>query len=257
MESVTNEKAQAWENVGGLFWTLGRMSARPSEAEISEFLTSIGDDSCVMVIGASTKDLVEAAAKVAARVVVLDFSARMIADLGDSLPAGTAELHVVDITQMPPQQLRGTADFVLSDRLINRFTTSEAAAALQSMLTLAKLGGQVCTSVKIGLYEMDHRMIEEAKRSGCLDAVWDAETKTIDFGHSDEVLERAVLPHGDIPREVLLSWYRGRKKETRFDRSDVLALLGQCQTAVEVIGVGPLPDAPSTDWFRLRRMRGV
>lgn len=256
MSEVPNEKAEAWQHVGGLFWTHGRATARPSQAEIDQFLDGAGAADCVVVVGASTKELVEAAASRVRCVVVLDFSSRMIDDLREHLPEGMAELHVIDITQPPPAALRGIAELVLSDRLINRFTRTEAAQAFQSMLALAKPGGEVRTSVKIGLYDMDRRMIEEAERSGCLEGVWDPASRTIDFSHSDKVLERAVLPHGEIPRDVLLAWYRGRRKETRFERSDIFEIASGLSHPPERVEWAPFPDAPATEMFLLRRSAG-
>lgn len=254
--TYANPKAHAWDHVGDLFWTMGRKSARPTEAEINLFLAGSTPESTVIIIGGSTKELAEAAAARAMRVIVLDFSRRMIEDLGRHMPANSAELYVYDVTEDVPPHLLGVADFVLSDRLINRFSEAEAALGFKHMLELCKPGGEVRLSVKIGLYDMDYRMIEVAKRHEKLGAVWDDENSTIDFSAARDFLDEVILPHGDIPKDVLKPWYMGRGKEKRFTDEDIVRLSKRTEIAHDYASAADFPDAPKTALYKFIRQRG-
>lgn len=251
MFDVENPKAAAWNLVGGLFWTKGRATARPTEAEIDMFLSRLSPGARIAVIGASTKELVEAALARGLRPSVLDFSARMCADLVDAVGPG-ADVRVVDITGPVPEDLAGVHEAVISDRLINRFTHEEGAKALSGMLALAQAGGTVRASVKMGFYPMDERMIEEGRRRGTLERFYDARTRTIDFPAAEDVLETCLLPHGEIDREILLEWYRGRGRESRFDDADIRAMAVRARAGDRVVGAVeavPFPDAKETTCY--------
>jgi hypothetical protein len=247
-----NTKAAAWDLIGSLFWEVGRTSAKPSTAEIELFLADIPAGARCSVVGASTKDLVETLVSHGAVVTVLDFSERMCHDLAAALPAGCCRVLQHDITRPAPEELRGTQQFVLSDRLVNRFTSAEAQAGLAGMLDLLADGGQVRTSVKLGLYPMDERMIDLGRRRGCLARFYDAAQRTIDFSAAGDVLADALLPHGRIAPELLLDWYRGRGREKRFDHADIVALVGQAGVpgrALRLRLTSDLPEAPSTRMY--------
>jgi len=118
---IGNTKSAAWDLIGSLFWEAGRVSAKPSDEEIELFLAGIPVGARCAVVGASTKNLVEALIARGAEVSVLDFSERMCADLRAALPAGSCQVHRHDITLQAPQDLRRSQQYVLSDRLVNRF----------------------------------------------------------------------------------------------------------------------------------------
>jgi NAD(P)-dependent dehydrogenase (short-subunit alcohol dehydrogenase family) len=246
---VHNTKAGAWDLIGSLFWEVGRTSAKPSTAEIGLFLADVPAGARCSVVGASTKDLVEALVAHGAEVTVLDFSERMCHDLRAALPEGCCRVLQHDITRPAPDGLRGTQQFVLSDRLVNRFTAAEAEAGLAGMLDLLADGGQVRTSVKLGFYPMDQRMIDLGRERGCLERFYDAAQRTIDFSAAGDVLPDALLPHGGIAPELLLDWYRGRGREKRFDDADLVDLIGQARVtgrALRLLCASEFPEAPST-----------
>lgn len=249
-----NPKAKAWNAVGSLFWSHGRKSARPSATEINLLLENLPASARVVVIGASTKELIEAAVNAGYRVLVLDFASKMLGDLAASLEPDCIDVGLADITSPDSWRFESQADAVVSDRLVNRFTSDEAIAAFSNMFKLCRPGGLVRTSVKIGLYEMDRRMIDLAQAKGQLAEVWNPSTKTINLAVPG-ILEQALLPHGDIDRQLLMQWYRGRGCETRYEREDVLHLARKGFPALEVIKIEPLPDAPDTDQFCFRRPR--
>lgn len=229
-----NTKAAAWDLIGSLFWESGRTTAKPSDEEIGLFLDGITAGDRCTVVGASTKDLVEALLGLGAEVTVVDFSQRMCDDLRAALPEGSCRIQRHDITRRAPLELRGTQKFVLNDRLVNRFSEAEARKGLEGMLDLLADGGQVRASIKLGLYPMDERMIANGRERGTLDSFYDAEAKVIDFAAAGDVLTDSLLPHGDIDPDLLLQWYRGRGREQRFDHEDVTALLA----AADVEGRG-------------------
>lgn len=251
--SIENTKAAAWDLIGGAFWTAGRTTAKPSATELELFTAGIAAGSRVTVVGASTKDLVEALIARDAQVSVLDFSARMCDDLRSALPEGSWQVLQHDITGPAPAQLRGTQQYVLSDRLINRFSGPEAQAGVEGMLDLLAVGGEVRTSIKLGLYDMDRRMIEVGRERGCLSSFFDEANNIIDFAAAGDVLVDALLPHGEIPAHLLLDWYRGRGREQRFDHEDVVVLLAAASDgtrALDLVGSVEFPQAPQTRLYR-------
>lgn len=253
-----NPKSAAWDLVGGLFWESGRRTARPSVAEIGWMTRGIPAGARCVVVGASTRDLVVALLGIGAKVTVLDFAGRMCADLRAALPPGACPIHQHDITSGPLGQLAGTQDYVLSDRLINRFSETEALPGLLGMAGLLAVDGEVRTSVKLGLYPMDERMIALGRSHGCLAAFYDEDKRVMNFAAAGEILRQALLPHGDIPAEVLLDWYRGRGAEKRFEHEDIVELFGNSVTrrgTLRLLNSALLPDAPATRLYvgRLER----
>lgn len=251
MTTSENAKASAWDLVGGLFWTKGRATARPTDAEIDIFLDGLSPGARVAIVGASTKDLVQAALDRGLAVTVLDFSAKMCADLAGAV-SGDADIRVQDITVDIPAPLRGKFDAAMSDRLVNRFTREEAVRALSGMLALLREGGTLRASIKLGFYPMDERMMEEGRRRRNLSAFYDESTRTIDFPAAGDVLESCLLPHGEIDRSILLSWYRGRGRESRFDDADVLALAREASSGDLALGASrssAFPNARDTSYY--------
>ncbi|MFJ8621294.1 hypothetical protein ACIRD3_00440 [Kitasatospora sp. NPDC093550] len=249
---TVNEKSSAWDLIGSLFWESGRTTAKPSDEEISLFTTGIPRGARCTVVGASTKDLVEALIAHGAVVTVLDFSERMVTDLRAALPAGSCEVLQHDITRPAPEHLRGTQDFVLNDRLVNRFAETEARKGIEGMLDLLADGGQLRASIKLGLYPMDERMIATGRERGELERFYDAETKVIDFSLAGDVLTDSLLPHGEIDSELLLQWYRGRGKEQRFDHEDIVALVESAavgERALRLLSSTDFGQAPATRMY--------
>src|SRR4051812_17042991 len=97
---IINPKAQAWDLIGSMFWKHGRKNARPSRADIERLLVGVGPGGQCVIIGASTKELIEAAIRRNASVVVLDFSERMCRELAETLANSDMPCHIVrcDIT---------------------------------------------------------------------------------------------------------------------------------------------------------------
>ncbi|MCW7762564.1 class I SAM-dependent methyltransferase [Photorhabdus luminescens] len=252
---MTNIKVAAWDIVGGLFWEQGRKSAKPSIKELEEFTNGIKRGDRVAVIGASTKELVERLIRMETKVTVYDFSRVMCDALREALTPNLPNIEVLDITVPLEDALLGSFDFVLNDRLINRFTSEEAEEALTNMVLLAK-DGEVRTSIKLGSYPMDERMISLGKERGNLDDFYDSKTKTINFALAGDVLKDALLPHGDIDTEILLQWYQKRGVETRYSDADFQALVNGLSIGngaqVTITNQTDFPDAKQTIMYTLK-----
>ena len=246
-----NTKSTGWDLIGELFWTKGRITARPSESEIDIFLADLPPSARIAIVGASTKELIQTALTRNFTVTVLDFSAKMCADL-DAAIGSKIDIRLQDITGTMPCDLWGQYDAVLSDRLINRFTREESVRGLSNMLTLLNESGTIRTSVKLGFYPMDMRMIEEGLRNETLASFYDETTCTIDFLKAGTVLETCLQPHGDINREILLAWYRCRGCESRYNDVDVLTLAGKVRVddrELRCTNSRSFPNAEETNYY--------
>jgi sirohydrochlorin ferrochelatase len=222
---ISNPKSHAWDHVGSQFWELGRPSARPDAATIARFLDGFDAGAAVLIVGASTRDLVVAAVRRGAEVTVVDFSRRMCDDLAAALRGLPVGILLADITDDCSHVGRHRFAGVLSDRLVNRFTVEELGRALRSMTRLARSGHEIRFTVKHGFYPMDLRLLELGRSDGTVNRFYDERSHTIDYPSAAHLLEQALVPHGDIPRAVLLPWYLGRGKETRYFPGDVERLV--------------------------------
>jgi hypothetical protein len=225
---VVNSKVEAWDMIGDLFWEKGRKTAMPSDAEMKLFTNGIKSGDKVAVIGASTKYLVELLMEIGAIVTVYDFSKQMCDALKNALSFNAPKIEVLDITAQLNEELIGSQDYVLNDRLVNRFTWNESIKAVRNMMLLA-INGEVRASILLGLYPMDERMIALGKERGTLEEFYDEKNKTMYFAKAGDVLKDALVPHGDIKPEILLQWYIHRKEEVRFDDSDVRRLVNNVE----------------------------
>jgi len=248
-----NPKASAWDAVGGMFWRKGRKSARPSRAELQMFLAEIGPGERCGILGASTKELIEAAVVRQLGVVVFDFSTVMLQELQHAIGANSCAYVCLDLLESIPDALRSSVRFVLADRLINRFSHHEVPVFLRNALTLLLGGGELRMTVKLGLYPMDLLLIDEGRRRGTLKRFYDEETRTIDYGSARQELEVCLVPHGSIRRDVLLDWYVGRGKESRFDHETVIQMLADANENSRLFHVTDAmscPDAPATFMYK-------
>ncbi|MCC4242081.1 class I SAM-dependent methyltransferase [Thalassospira povalilytica] len=252
---MLNHKALAWDKIGNLFWEKGRTSAKPSAYEMELFTRDIQPGDRVCVIGASTKELVCLLMDKSAQITVYDFSQGMCQSLREAVPDATVAIETLDIVAPLDANLIGSQDYVLNDRLINRFTASEAESALKNMCALAQ-NGEVRASIKLGFYPMDEKMIALGKERGTLSDFFDENTSTIDFSKAGTVLNESILAHGEIDRELLLEWYRGRAAEKRFEHAEIEALADQIVlpngNRIQVTGVYDFPDAINTNLYNFR-----
>jgi hypothetical protein len=256
---MANIKSDAWDHIGGLFWTHGRTSAKLSEKEVTRLLQGVPVEANVCIVGASSKALIETTVARGANVVVLDFSERMCLDLRNTLGPSAPDIRLCDITTAVADDLWLSQDFVFAERLINRFFYGETLAAISHMSSMLSSAGELRCTIRIGYYPMDLRLIEEGTRLGICSAFYDESTRTLDYGAAAGILESCLVPHGTIPKERLLKWYLGRGREKRWLREDLQDLfdredhLGRFLSAVEL---EDLPDADHTVLVRAKLREG-
>ncbi len=214
-----NDKAKAWDIIGKDFWKSGRKTAKPSNKHIRKFSEGIFSTSYVCIVGASTKNLIEHLLAKNCNVFVYDFSEKMCMDLRKEIDDKKCKIELKDITK--PKLLNlNKFDYVLNDRLINRFNIEETISYLNSCNKILKKGGIVRSSIKIGLYPMDEILLKNAKSRGLEKHFFNSKTSTINYEASAPVLKECVQKHGNISKEKLINWYLNRREEKRFSITD-------------------------------------
>jgi hypothetical protein len=253
LTELANPKAGAWDAIGASYWNAG-YSGGPSARDIDRYLEDVEPGAPLAVLGASTLHLIAGAIDRGASVTVLDFSAGMRAALRDELAGRPCRIVAQDITREVPEALAGRFRLVLADRLLNRFVEPELRAALRQLLRLLDDGGQIRTSIRLGLYQRDLPLIEEGRRRGVLDRFYDESTGVIDYGAAGDLLEQVLPAHGDIPRDVLLTFYRLRGPEQRLGAGDLRRYLAETtdgSRGLRVAAVRPFADAADDDLYVL------
>ena len=227
MNDIVNPKADAWDLVGGLFWKIGRKNAKPNDSMIASFLSGVSKKDRIMVIGASTKFLVEAALLKSEHITVIDFSSKMCEDLREEIHDEHCSILVQDILSPPNTENLTQQNVIIAERLVNRFSSAETQQFFNNIRHFLAADGLVRLTIKLGLYEIDKSLIAEGERKGTLLNFYDQNAKVIDFSQAKEELKTSVVAHGDIPRDLLIRWYEGRGKEARFDDADILQLINK------------------------------
>lgn len=123
---------------------------------------------------------------------------------------------LLDILKTIPSTLINKFSYVLTDRLINRFTTNEAEIFFKNASQLLEPSGQLRTVIKLGLYELDLKLIEYQETHPNEELFFDHLNNTIDYSKARNALIQIQLNNGDIPPQILLEWYILRGKETRY-----------------------------------------
>lgn len=244
-------RAQAWDAIGDKFWKIGRDSARPNHQDLNTFLLDIPAGAKVAVIGASTKYLIEEAVNRGINVTVFDFSSVMLGDL-EKVMGNSVVYKNYDILTNPPDFYINGFDFVLSDRLVNRFTKEEAVIVYSNMFKLINKTGIVCNTVKLGLYKMDKRLFEYADEHNLKKIFFDEKTNTINFKKAEPILNECIVEHGEIPKDILHFWYLGRGKESRFFEKDIYEIIGLANGSF--LGESSSDTDDETKFFRAMRM---
>ena len=99
---------------------------------------------------------------------------------------------------------------VISDRLINRLSSSEAQFFFLNAAALLCNKGQLRTTVRMGLYELDKQLIDYQKKYNSANVIYDDVHHTINFTHAKQALMEIAPKNGGIPQEILLEWYSKR-----------------------------------------------
>ncbi|MCM3490029.1 hypothetical protein M3689_11980 [Alkalihalophilus marmarensis] len=212
----------AWDSVGLNFWKLGRDTAKPSSETLSWFTQGISNNSKVLIIGGTTVDVINAMEKLGTSVSVVDFSLRICNELRDYVSTETNIVHQDIVNNF--KSWGESFDLICSDTLINRFDWDEATRFQNNLYSLLNENGKIRSTVKIGMYPMDHELIDYARNNSIAADFWEEESKTIDYSKAKPILENGLLPHGNINKDDLLAWYGNRGKEKRFEENDLRLL---------------------------------
>jgi len=223
--NIMNPKAAAWDSVGGLFWKEGRQNAKPSDKMINKFLEGILAGQSCLIIGASTKSLIEEALSRNIKITVIDFSKKMCEDLAQEIGVKNVNILVHDALTHPPSLLKNNQQFIISDRLVNRFSQSETSIFFNNIKHYLCEHAELRTTIKMGLYEIDNALIEEGKSRGTVKNFYNEKEGWIDFSLAADELTTSVTPHGTISRDILINWYQKRAREARFNPLDIQQIL--------------------------------
>ncbi|GLX47542.1 hypothetical protein Shyhy01_04920 [Streptomyces hygroscopicus subsp. hygroscopicus] len=216
------DKARAWDLVSGSYWNSGYYGGpAPEHEEILRGLMRAGAPTAV--VGASTVSLSKAAQEAGADLHVLDFAPGILREAGEWLGLPGDRRHLVDVTGPLPELLRGGYDLVLADRLVNRFSAADLPAGLRGLRDLVAPGGTLALTVRFGWYDRD-RQIHDALTPAEQKLFWRPDVGEIDY---------ATLPDRDIPLptwggisgRVMRDHLRGRGREARFHRDELLAMV--------------------------------
>jgi hypothetical protein len=252
--ALSSSKSTAWDAIGAAYWNQG-YDGGPTPAECELYLGGVGVGDPVLLVGASTVRLARAAIEHGAALTVADFSSVQLSQLRELLQDAAAYvLADVTSTGVPAAE---TFCVVLADRLINRFTIPEMAAALDALAGTIRVGGQLRLSYRLGLYDRDRAVIAEARRRGDLAAVYDEQTSDIDYGGARAWLGAVLPPHGAIPTAALVEFYalRGREHRLRRGELDVLVQRVAASRSFELSVVHrPLPGRESDYILEVTRL---
>ena len=256
MTTILNPKAQAWNNVGKLFWQLGRNNAKPNTRMVNRFLENIPRQDTCLIIGASTKSLIETAINQHLTVTVIDFSETMCRDLANAIhnkPKKQKKQHLSILLQdalaTPHPALCQSQQFILSDRLINRFSPEETYLFFDNIKYFMQPHAELRLTIKMGLYAVDHALIQQGKVWGTLDQFYNEQEGWIDFSKAPDEMNACTLSHGEIPQDILVAWYRGRAKEARFNQEKIHTLFNH--HGFHLLEEEELDEQTSTFFYRV------
>lgn len=213
-------KHKAWDSLGLKFWKLGRKSAKPSIETLRWYTKGILPGDHCLVIGGTSISIIREAEKKVGNVVVADFSEVICRELKQYVSNNVTVINS-DILQAQADW-NNRFHFVFADTLINRFDWEEAKQFSKEIFRILRPGGQIRTTVKIGLYPMDKKLIEIAGEEA--KTFWDEKSQTIVFSKAEKWLERGLVAHGSISKKDLLVWYTNRGREKRYSLDDLKIL---------------------------------
>ncbi|MBT2363972.1 hypothetical protein J7E88_01135 [Streptomyces sp. ISL-10] len=212
-------KAKAWDLVGQSYWNSGYYGG-PAPEHAPVFTRLLQPGVRTAVVGASTVSLSKAALEAGSELHVLDFAPGILREAGDWLGLAQDRRHLVDVTRTIPPHLRHAYALLLGDRLVNRFSATDLPNGLQGLRDLVTPGGALALTVRFGWYARDLELHE---------ALTPAEQKLFWRPDAGEV-DYAALPDRDIPLptwggisgEVMREHIRGRGREARFSKDELL-----------------------------------
>jgi hypothetical protein len=217
-----NPKTAAWDTIGADYYNRG-YDGGPTPADCDLYLHALRPGDTVLLAGASTVRLASAAVQRGLMLTVADFSTVMLTEL-ERLLGGQAIYVQADVTN-PGAVIAGKFRAIIADRLLNRFTLAEMRSALTLLCGVLDHGGQLRMSYRLGLYERDRPVLDEARRRGQLAEVFDEGSYDIDYSAAREWLAGVLPPHGSIGTASLVEFYAARGREHRLRPGELDALL--------------------------------
>lgn len=223
LSKIDNPKSIAWNIIGSDFWKLGAENIKPNKKAIEIYLSCIKPKDACCIIGASSFDLIRQAINLNLDVTVIDFSERMCTDLEKALGrSDNIQIVLHDILCPPPSQFKNYFDFIITDRLINRFDTFETNNFLNSIANYLSKEGELRTIIRIGQYAIDTKLKDYQRQNNYVTStIYDKTSDTIDFASARDIIEKITLTNGTISLDVLRGWYAHRGKETRYSEQSI------------------------------------
>lgn len=255
MSSINNNKSDGWNIIGRSFWDIGHVYIRENENALNLFMNNIDTEQCSCIIGASGVDLIKAAMKYQIKFAVVDFSKQMCEDLAKELYPEQCTMYLHDMIYDPPQRFLNQFYYILTDQVINCFARESVPLFFKNISQMLKPYGELRTIIKIGFYDIDQHIINYGKKIGTVDNFYDMTRKTINYSKAEQELNAIVVPHQDVPKDVLVKWYMNRGEESRFELEDInMDLINQSITTgkFEIVEVKPISRLTRSMYFRFQ-----
>lgn len=252
---IENEKHHAWDVIGSQFWKFGDDKVKPSPAMLEEYLLQVTPSDHCCIIGASTFDLIDKALQRGLNLTVLDFSEKMCTDLEEHLGSRKCNMILLDVLEDIPLNIHRKFTHIFSDRIINRFSVKETSKFLRSVAQLLRPDGELRTTVRMGLYDLDKKMIEYQKAHPEEKLIYDADHFTINFYHAQQALKEISPAMGKIPKKIVFAWYLNRGLESRYSDGIIKQILSISMQGkdeyFEITHKAPTPDTTPSIYYKL------
>lgn len=219
--TINFKKSESWDLLGKAFWNVGHEYIRKDASLIDLMCLGLHPNARCCVIGASAKLLLATLLERKIMPTVIDFSKRMCCDLKEEFPNHQFPIihkNILNISEGFYQ-----FDYVLSDQILNCMGESESYLAIENLSKLLKNGGELRIFTKLGLYDLDCKLIEYAKRQGS-ESPFDSVKNIIDYTKAKSYLKK-MCSGMELDEEILLSWYISRGQERRYSVEEVKQLL--------------------------------
>lgn len=251
-------KKEAWNVIGKLFWEIGHNAIRSNEKLRNLLLNNIlsRDECCI--IGSSAKPLIDELISRKVKTTVLDFSVEMNKALKNRQNTKLCDIFTHDIIRDHPDALPHSYSYIIADQVINCFSKQDLPIFFKNISKLLLPNGELRTTIKIGLYEIDKAIITEGKKLGTEKIFYDKSTQTINYTKAFDEIKRVISSINGISKNTFIEWYTKRGEELRFQKENIIEILsdalkigGELLKIVEVIH---LKKQTNMMFFRLKKL---
>ena len=250
-----NNKSEGWNIIGRSFWNIGHTYIREDNNALNMFLENISSQKQCCIIGASGVDLIKAAMAHHLDFCVIDFSRTMCEDLAKEIHPEQCQMFLQDVILDDPKRFAEHFHYILTDQVINTFSKETVPTFFSNMSQMLKPGGELRTIIKIGYYDLDQLLIEHGRNTGTLHHFFDETKNTINYANAEQELSAILVPHEQVPKEVLVDWYMGRGEESRFDLKEIDSNLINSRIPTgrfEIIEMRPISNLTQSMYFRFQ-----